>query len=291
MVQVAHTEPLSLEHQQQISSLWESLRLKYDLQFAEYSFANAFLFRRKHDYQVLAGNPAYVMGKFDQKHCYFIPTCAPAELKLDHLEQLLCETSCLYPIPEDWLSYFESFHPVITFCRGESDYLYKTSKLQTLSGRALSSRRNLLHQFQDNHAIQSKELSQEELGNVVALLDKWQEHSQQDKQSTDYLACKDAITYFERLKLLGRITYADGAPVGFTIGELLTPKTALMHFAKSLHEVKGVTPHLYQDFATHLPDSVEWINLEQDLCIPALRQAKEAYDPDRLLNKWRVELS
>ena len=92
----------------------------------------------------------------------------------------------------------------------------------------------------------------------------------------------------DTLGLCGRIAYANGVPIGFTLGELLTPTTALLHFAKSLHSVKGATPYLYKDFASHLPASVQWINLEQDLGIPALRKAKEAYAPDQLLTKWKA---
>ena len=78
--------------------------------------------------------------------------------------------------------------------------------------------------------------------------------------------------------------------LGFVIGELLTPKTAVLRFAKSLRSLKGVTPFLYQDFALHLPETVQWVNLEEDMGIPSLRQGKKAYAPDQLLSKWRISI-
>ena len=100
-------------------------------------------------------------------------------------------------------------------------------------------------------------------------------HTKEPKEKTDYYQTIEALELMDRLELFGRIVYADGEPAGFTLGDLITPKTALMQFSKAVHSFKGVTPYLYQDFAKNVPESVEWINLEQDLGIPSLRQSKK----------------
>ena len=279
-------QELTLEHQRLINSFWKPLRLKYDLCFAEYSFTNAFLYRRQNSYEILEGNPPFVRGKFPEGYPYLIPSVAP-----DELLPLLKNTPphhCIFPIPDDWVDPFRDSGKKMSFTLSDSDYLFHKSKLQTLKGRDLSSRRNLLHQLTHSHQLDVKPLTEGERADAWNVTELWQSHSSLSKEQTDYYSCKDALEFMEPLELFGRIAYADGEVIGYTIGELLTPKTALLHVVKANHAYKGAVPFLNQDFAQNLPDSVEWINMEQDLGIPSLRQAKKAYDPDRLVTKWRI---
>lgn len=279
-------QPLSLEHQLTIDSLWRPLCLEYDLQYTEYSFANTFLFRNQHEYTFIPGDPPLIQGRFKEGPFYITPTVPPNKLK--QLVEGMLQDVCFYPIPEQWLNILKKCQMKLASNRSDADYLFKTSKLQTLAGRTLSSRRNLLHQLQSKYSLQVKPLGENEVPEALELLDAWQRGSALPPDKTDYFPCREGLQYLKKLGLFGRIAYADGIVAGFTFGELLTPKTALLHIAKSLHEIKGITPFLYKDFALCLPESVEWINLEQDLGIHGLRQSKKAYDPDLLLEKWRA---
>jgi len=280
--------PIELSHQSLISPAWKQLCMTYDLHFAEYSFANAYLFRNKHAFQVVECDTPCVQGEFKNGNYFMIPSVAPQQIhvKLPHCTQ--GRTYCFFPIPDAWMEDFKSIGMSLNTCRADTDYLFHISKLQTMAGRELSSRRNLLNQLEKKHHLESRDINDQELDHAFEILELWQTQSGIHHDKTDYHACREALGLRLQLDLFGRIVYADGKAIGFTMGELLTPKTALLHFAKSLHHVKGATPFLYKDFATHLPNSVQWINLEQDLGIPALRQAKQAYDPDVLLTKWRA---
>lgn len=282
-------EEISLNHQSIISPAWKRLCIDYDLRFAEYSFANVYLFRKKHDYRLINCETPCVRGKFKNDNYYVIPSVPPSQIKF-HLPKVLEKKGsyCFYPISDVWLEDFKQQGLSLSSCRADTDYLFHITKLQTLAGRELSSRRNLLNQLQARFHLESKEIQGSETVQAHNLLDEWQLHIKQPKEKTDYFSCQEALKHREKLGLFGRLALANGQPIGFTIGELLTPTTALLHFAKSLHEIKGATPFLYKDFALHLPKSVQWINLEQDLGIPALRQAKNAYSPDILLTKWKA---
>jgi hypothetical protein len=279
-------QSLSIEHLPRLSTLWQAFRNANNLQFSEYSFANAFLFRRQHHFKFIGGDFPLIRGEDKSGDYYYIPTCLPNNC-LD-IKKEAKGTITLFPVPEQWLSVFNDSHPQVVSYRQDSDYLYRVEKLKTFAGGALSSRRNLLHQFESQHIVESKPLTLHEREDALKILDEWQKHSQLSKEETDYSSCEDALNYLDRLGLMGRIVYAEGVPVGFNIGEQLTTQTAAIHLSKSLHAYKGVTPFLYQDFAKSLPAGTEWINLEQDLGLPALRQAKEAYEPDLLLPKYRV---
>ncbi len=292
MVRIMYSQPiatattLSLEDKDKLSSLWQPLCQQHNLQFAEYSFANVYLFRKQHSYELIEGDPLFVRGKFSEGHYYLIPTMAPKDLFLKL--KSIPKQHCIFPIPDHWVDDFRDAGCKTFFCRGDSDYVYQKEKMQTLKGRALSSRRNLLHQLESHHQMTSRALTENDIPDAFELIEEWQSHSELSKEKTDYFPCREALENMNRLQLFGRIAYADGQAVGFSLGELLTPQTALFHFIKGRRDFKGIMPFLNKDFAQHLPDSVHWINVEQDLGLPALRQAKNAYEPSRLLTKWRI---
>lgn len=282
--------PITFEHQELLSSYLDPLRLNNDLQFAEYSFMNIFLYRREHDYRLIETDPPLVVGEFKPGKPYIIPTVTPDKLRFETLVSNGLEKACLFPIPDNWIELFKNQKPKITTCREDSDYLFKREKLSTLQGRHLSSRRNLLHQLERVHLLRTEELTEKKIPEALAIDEAWQNHSNQSKQKTDFYACSDALKSMNQLKMFGRIGYADDVPFGFTLGYLLSPNTAGLIFFKFLHEYKGGAPYLYQDFAQHLPTGVTWINFMQDLGLPSLRQGKMSYDPELLLTKWRVHL-
>lgn len=280
--------PLSLDHCHLLKSYWQPLCLKYDLHFAEFSFMNNYLFRKHHNFFVLQGDPPLLRGqsKIDGRY-YIIPPFGPENLK--EIITLAIESKYdLFPIPDEWVSFFKNLNICIKWDRKDSDYLFTKEKLSSLSGRKLSSRRNLISQFENARQIETKFLSDSTTKDAINVLNEWQSNNEVQKSETDYEACLEALTNFSKLDLCGRIVYADKQPVGFNVGELLTPTTALLQISKSLHSEKGVTPYMHRDFAKNVPETVVWINLEQDLGLPSLRKAKEAYQPDQLLTKWSL---
>lgn len=283
--------PIKLEHKAILSPLLKKLRLTNDLQYVEYSFANIFLYRREHSYKLIETDPPFVLGEFRTGCPYLILTTPPDQIDIKSLKTFDLKNICLFPIPDPWIDQFSSSTKKVMSCRYDSDYLFHVEKLRTLSGRILSSRRNLLHQLQEKYTLESFPLTAKEIPIALRILDAWQESSVQPKEKTDYYACRDSLINMSALELHGRIAYANGEPFGFTVGHFLSPSTVVMHMEKFLKQYKGATAYLYQDFALNLPESVRWINLAQDLGLPALRQGKMAFAPDLLLPKKRVYLT
>lgn len=282
--------PLTIEHRPLLEPLWKNLCLTHDIVLSEYSFANNYLFRQVHQYEVLLENDFPLVKGISRKGGAFIlPTFDPSSLPEKKLREIL-KIHPLYPIPNQWIPFFAAL-PVKKKChRYQSDYLYATEKLRELKGRKLSSRRNLLHQLQNDHLLETHSIQAGDKQAAHIILEEWQKQSLATAEQNDFYSCQEALSRMEFFNLFGRICLVDGAPGGFTLGEQLTPTTAILHFSKALHQYKGLTPFLYEDFASNLASETRWINLEQDLDIPSLRQAKEAYEPDCLANKWWIFL-
>lgn len=283
-------EPLSLKHRSILDPLWKSLSTHCHLLFAEYSFANNYLFREWHSYTFIDSKKPMVKGIFSNGKPYLIPTFPPEDF-VEHAIPVMEElNACLFPIPNEWLKFLP--HHLFSFSNSpdESDYVFAKDKMASLAGRALSSRRNLIYQLERNYEVRSEKLSSENLPLTLEILQHWHDDNQATDSENDFIPCKEAIEKFETFNFFGRIAFADEKPVAFSIGEFMNNTKALLHFAKSYKEIKGITPFLYRDFATHLPSHIEWINLEQDLGKISLRNAKQAYHPAAIVEKWHVSL-
>lgn len=242
---------------------------------SEYSFANLYLFRYVHDYRLETDLLPLIRGKTRGGESYIMPLTKPYKPYL----ALLKEGEYLFPITD--LDGLEAF-PNKVF-DGERDYMYEVDKLKLMPGRKLSSRRNLIHQFENAVDPRIENLSSRLMQDALKVLDQWR-----NEKEGDYDSCKEALLLMDELDLFGILVYDNKEPLGFVLGEMQDSEHYLMHFAKAKREQKGVTPFLYQSVASRLDEKVKWINLEPDLGIDELARAKEAYEPDLLLKKYRI---
>lgn len=273
-----------------LSAAWRACIERYDLAQSNYSAINAWLFRKEHGFYVFEHDPPFLIEPLPDRN-RMIPTCFPVQWDSAFFEAWFGKPCTLYPITDSWLYHFPEEQYLITRSDSESDYLYRKETLSLLKGRHLSSRRNLLHQLTREHQIIIKPLTCHNVPDAKQILDAWQTHYQQQHTlpQTDYAPCLEALNKLCQLSLNGQIAYAGETPIGFYLGERLSSRVYLLHFLKELFTFHGVAPLLYQACAQHQEDEVEWLNLEQDLGLPGLKKAKQAYQPDHLLLKWEIK--
>lgn len=276
-------ESLNLTHQGLINAALR--KLNYSL--SEYSFANLYLFRNIHRYEVSIDVPLFVKGVTRKSESFLMPLFPISELSSENLLSYM-NSEFLFPIPEEVLIFFnpKQFH--ISFLEEENDYLFHLEKLRYYPGRHLSKKRNLVKQFLQNYHAESSLIDNNTLEASLEVLDNWQKESDLFPDLTDYFSCKEALQLMERLDLTGRIYMVDGKPRGFLLGDYINNNTFIIRFAKADKSYKGIYQFIYEDFARSLPATVEWVNMEVDLGMESLHQAKMSYLPDRLIHKYRV---
>jgi len=99
----------------------------------------------------------------------------------------------------------------------------------------------------------------------------------------------EAIEKMEKFSLTGCLTYVDGTPAAYSIGEpLARGRCFAIHFEKALPDYKGIYQFVNRSFASMLPRHYIHINREQDLGDPGLRQAKMSYRPSGFIKKYKV---
>lgn len=271
-------EKIDLSHQTEIREAFSKLQVE----ISEYSFASLYLFRKKYDYTVWHNGVLLIQGKTYDGFTFLMPTSMEGLQSKTILQELGADF--FFPIPEDWLS--STDFSQITSMEAENDYIYDVETLSHYPGRHLSKKRNLVKQFHelygDMHAVPLDASCKDAARQV---LEHWKGHVAIE---ADYHACLDAIELLEALHLEGKVYYVGSLPVGFVIGEAINSQMFVIHFAKANSEYKGIYQYLFQDFAGSLEGQYKWINMEQDLGVPALRQSKHSYEPARLCKKYRV---
>jgi len=62
------------------------------------------------------------------------------------------------------------------------------------------------------------------------------------------------------------------------------------HFITSNSFARGLTHFFYYEFFSQFEGEVKWINFEEDMGLPGLREFKRRFHPEFMLNKYNVRL-
>lgn len=278
-------ERLELKHRTQIHTQIQAMGLA----LSPYSFANAFIFKdlaRGAEELRTVGEDAYIWGRNREGWTYWQPLHVPSYESLSRLKTQLTANERIYPLPTQWLPSFKLLDFELGYDPDDSDYLLDRKSLETYAGRHLQGKRNLVHQFERDYQVESRDYCAEDELAVDALLQRWQEGHAESFLHTDVLAAYLAIQKAAELELKVRVTWEGQRAIAVILGEALNADTYVMHVAKADKEYKGVYQYAYQDFARSIGPRYRWVNIEEDLGRAPLRQSKQSYHPEELLPKF-----
>ena len=167
--------------------------------------------------------------------------------------------------------------------RDSEDYLYTSESLRTLKGRKLSSKRNHINRFVENHPEWTYEkINDKNIEEAVRMHERWCKLTDCGKNQSlhqESCAVKRALKYFDELELSGGMIRIDNGICAFSIGDRLDDKTFLIHIEKAFADIRGAYAMINREFAIHNCDSYEFIDREEDTGDEGLRKAKLSYRP------------
>ena len=85
--------------------------------------------------------------------------------------------------------------------------------------------------------------------------------------------------------------YIKGKLEAFAIGEVISETMAAEHFEKANDEFRGLYQLVCREFCKQLPESIIYVNREEDMGLPGLRQAKSALKPEHMEERYTAEIS
>ncbi len=174
--------------------------------------------------------------------------------------------------------------------RDNADYVYRVADLAELAGRRYAKKRNKVKQCLQNNNCQYEPITRTNLIECIEMQAQWCEARQCGHLPglcSENMAIDELFENFWELDgLIGGAIRVNGSIQAYAIGEQLHPGTAVCHFEKAMPTIPGLGQLINQWYAEYGLQQYEFINREQDLGIPGLRQAKESYFPHHLVQKY-----
>ena len=270
----------------------------------EYSFANLYLWGR----QEAAFFPEGIafFSHFYGKSVYPYPigtgdrrAIVEAVIQDAQARGIPCRfTSLTRPETEELESWFPGrflFRPD----RDGFDYVYAIDDLADLKGRKFQKKRNHVHKFQASHPdCLSVPLEKENLPQAQEMVAQWFRQRLAEDPHGDYLleqiALSRAFRHFEALGMEGLMLVENGQVLAVTLASRLSENTMDVHFEKAREDVDGAYAAVNCEFARYLRlkhPELAFLNREDDLGLPGLRQAKLCYQPHHMEEKYCAYLA
>ena len=237
-------------------------------------------------------NSVVLRYTFEGKRAYMVCTSEALSLKL--IEALFDDSNgdlTLIGLEDSQVAQLSARLSCVPFSfsvepvRDQYDYIYRRTDLTTLHGKHLNAKRNHIHRFRAEHPdFEYRPLRPEFFDECRRLTEIWQE----DKDDSDTIDVEKQVmetifSNWDALGMIGGSIFVDGRMVAFTYGSAVTTDTLDVCVEKADRHVEGAFAIINQQFAEHLPEQYIYLNREEDMGIPGLRQAKLSYHPEILL--------
>lgn len=171
--------------------------------------------------------------------------------------------------------------------RDNFEYIYRTEDLITLSGKKLRQKKNHLNQFRMQYTnYEYMPITQDVIPQCRDTAAQWAEQHQEEGAQEELEAINLLFDHWEELGLVGGCIKLFGHIEAFTIGEMLNDRMALIHIEKANPTIRGLYQAINNEFIRHEFAHTEFVNREEDMGLPGLRQAKESYNPDHFAEKF-----
>lgn len=284
--QYPDTRPLQFSDK----ALFDGMFNLFQPQMSELTFANLYLFRKVHNYQLsMLNGSIVVLGRGYDGREYFLPPLGGDVAAA--LEKMLNDGLMLFGDEESIAGWLDSDGFVRVEDRDSFDYLYLRDEMATLPGNRFHKKKNRISYFTARHDYQSDLLTSGDVAECRKLLLAWHTSVNQIREKAvdfDFEACDEALVMLEELGLQGIVIRVEGVVSAFSLGEKLNDNTTVCHFEKADPYMEGLSQLVNREYAVKLFKDSTYINREQDLGEPGLRNAKLSYHPVRLINKIRV---
>jgi hypothetical protein len=169
------------------------------------------------------------------------------------------------------------------------DYIYLREDLVNLTGKKYQAKRNHINRFTKQFPYTYMPITPELVPECLILECKWYKANQTADAGEELSYERRSLTYALQhaggLGLVGGAVCAEEQIVAFSFGAPINRNTFGVHVEKADIHYDGIYSLMNNEFASHIPEQYTYINREEDLGIPGLRQAKLSYHPAFLLEK------
>jgi hypothetical protein len=172
------------------------------------------------------------------------------------------------------------------------DYVYLSSDLARLPGARYGKIRNRLNKFKREYKYTVEEISEENIDEIRDFLKRWclwKDCESDVILDNERKAILYSIGHFFDLELSGIAMRINGNVEAISVFEDMNMDTAVIHYEKGFPGYDGVYKAINMETAKILEKSFTFINREEDMGLPGLRQAKMSYRPHHMVKVFHVK--
>ena len=181
--------------------------------------------------------------------------------------------------------------------RDQHEYVYSVKDLIALKGKAFAHKRNRVRAFLDGYEWDYYPITPADFDEIMSFQEKWRAHRMltmnQDEAaslSDEDIAIQTAFKNWEEFGLMGGMLKVDGEIIAYTIAEELDAENIDIRYEKAVPEYAGSYQALHYMFLREQGSKYTWVNREEDMGEPGLREAKMSYNPAFMLEKYQMEI-
>ena len=198
-------------------------------------------------------------------------------------------------VTEDYVQNTPNLADYFTITNDEdwNDYVYLVDDMVYLTGKKLAKKKNLIAQFKNNNPNTSIiPIDCGDLDEILKFCYYWKDiHGNKgDYLDLEFETIKSCLTNWDKLPTEGIKLYSDGKLCAFSVYSRQTDDMVAVHFEKYDPVVKGAAQIINWESAK-IQQSLgyKYINREQDMGSPGIRQAKRSYQPVRMVPFYRFK--
>lgn len=178
--------------------------------------------------------------------------------------------------------------------REEWEYVHRVKDLVALKGNRFRTKAQKLRRFMDTYRPEFVTLGPENVGEIRAFQEEWCRIrccKSVRALEEENRAIEATLRDWEKLPgLCGGALRVGGRMVAYTLAEPLDDETVVIRFEKASPEFRDAYQAVNQLFLERSCGSFAWVNREEDMGDPGMREAKMSYRPDRFVEKFTVTL-
>lgn len=289
---------INIDDKGEINSYFSSINYRN----CDFSFANLFCWQPQYQtsYAIIDNFLVIQFNCDDGFPCYMMPVgkgnMTELLLKLIHYSKKKNERFRIHAITAEMFELLDQALPA-TFLfkplRDYFEYIYLSSDLIALKGKKYQQKRNHINRFKNLYPLfEYQSMSLIHIYDCKELYEKWMKQHLEKNPDSDIQGEKQAVfralDNFIELELKGGCLLVDGKMAAFTLGQAVTPDTFVVYIEKALNNYQGAYQVINNQFLLHEASKYTFVNREEDLGIPALRQAKMSYHPYKFLERGSV---
>ena len=278
-------------------ALLDGMLRRFPSELSELTFTNLFAWRKSFGFSIAAFGEHVLIASLKENTLLLMEPIGPSKGKRSVIEHCLRARTAGMKVAFIRLSESAAvqFKEVAGYSieedRDNFDYVYRTCDLAELKGRKLDGKRNLVKHFKETTDFEFLPLTPSDIPEALSFEDEWCDIkgcASSPGLSREREAMEEMLRNFQALGLSGGVIRVSGKVVAVTLGERLNQTTCVIHIEKANSAFPGIYQMLNMLFSRSGCAELDFINREQDLGIPGLRQAKQSYHPHHMVKKYTL---